>query len=279
MLACLMRAVHHELRMPKLLALFGVLLLFYMALCLLLFLAQRKLLYFPVNGRDAAAERLTVRSGEVDLTVWKLAGSGPDALLYFGGNAEAVQANVEDFRRHLPAYSVYLVCYRGYCGTRGQPTETHLLADALAVHDAIRPGHRHLAVMGRSLGSAVAIHVAAERPVERLVLVTPFDSIAEVAVGHHPIFPVRWLMKDRYAAIARAPQLRMPILALVAERDLVIPRARSDTLLTALPPDRLKVLTLVGTGHNDLHLSPDYYAAIAAFLSEEEAVVDVRLRN
>jgi uncharacterized protein len=266
--------------MPKLLALFGVLLLLYLGLCLLLFLAQRKLLYFPVNGGDAAAERLTIRSGDVDLTVWKLAGSGPDALLYFGGNAEAVQANVEDFRRHLPAYSVYLVCYRGYCGTRGQPTETHLLADALAVHDAIRPGHRHLALMGRSLGSAVAIHVAAERPVERLVLVTPFDSIAEVAASHYPIFPVRWLMKDRYAAIDRAPQLRTPILALIAERDVVIPRARTDALLAALPPDRLEAVTLARTGHNDLHLVPDYYAAIATFLSGDEAMMDeLILRN
>ena len=258
--------------MPKLLALFAGLLLLYLGLCLLLFLTQRKLLYFPVNGGDAAAERLTIRSGDVDLTVWKLAGSGPDALLYFGGNAEAVQANVDDFRRHLPAYSVYLVCYRGYCGTRGQPTERHLLADALAVHDAIRSsGHRHIAVMGRSLGSAVAIHVAAERSVERLVLVTPFDSIAEVAAGHYPIFPVRWLMRDRYAAIDRASQLRMPILALIAERDFVIPRARTQALLDALPSDALTAVTLTGTDHNDLHLAPGYYGALRRFLAAGSA--------
>jgi uncharacterized protein len=254
--------------MPKLLSLLGVLLLLYLGLCLLLYLAQRKLLYFPVNGGDAAAERLTVRSGDVDLTVWKLAGSGQDALLYFGGNAEAVQANVDDFRRHLPAYSVYLVCYRGYCGTRGQPTETHLLADALAVHDAIRPGHRNVAVMGRSLGSAIAIHVAAERPVDRLILVTPFDSIAEVAASHYPIFPVRWLMRDRYAAIARAPGLRLPVLALIAEHDRVIPRARTQALLDALPADALTAVTLAGTDHNDLHLAPGYYTALRRFLAD-----------
>jgi uncharacterized protein len=262
--------------MPKLFALFGVLLLLYLGLCMLLFLSQRKLLYFPVNGGYAAAERLTVRSGDVDLTVWKLAGSGPHALLYFGGNAEAVQANVDDFRRHLPAYSVYLVCYRGYCGTRGQPTETHLLADALAVHDAIRPAHRHLAVMGRSLGSAVAIHVAAERAVDRLILVTPFDSIAEVAASHYPIFPVRWLMRDRYNALALAPRLRMPILALLAERDIVIPNRHSRALLAALRPDQITAVTLTDTGHNDLHLDPRYYAAIAEFLSVHDGTRDLR---
>jgi uncharacterized protein len=252
--------------MIKLLYLIGVLLLLYLGLCLTLYLAQRKLLYFPVNGGDAAAERLTVRSGDVDLTVWKLAGSGPGALLYFGGNAEAVQANVDDFRRHLPDYSVYLVCYRGYCGTRGQPTETHLLADALAVHDAIRPQHRRIVVMGRSLGSAVAVHVAAERAVDRLALVTPFDSIAKVAASHYPIFPVRWLMRDRYAAIARAPSLRVPVLALIAGHDVVIPRERTQALLDALQPDSLMAVTLPGTGHNDLHLSPGYYTALRRFL-------------
>lgn len=253
--------------MTKLLSLIGVLLLLYLGLCLLLYLTQRKLLYFPVNGGDALAERLTIRSGDIDLLVWKLAGSGPDALLYFGGNAEAVQANVDDFRRHLPACTVYLVCYRGYCGTRGQPTETQLLADALAVHDAIRPHHRHIAVMGRSLGSAVAVHLAAERSVERLILVTPFDSIANVAAARYPIFPVRWLMKDRYDALAQASKLRMPVLAVLAERDIIIPRAHSQRLLAALPPGQLTRLTLPGTGHNDLQLSSRYYAAIGEFLS------------
>jgi uncharacterized protein len=256
--------------MIKLLYLIGVLLLLYLGLCLTLYLAQRKLLYFPVNGGDAAAERLTVRSGDVDLTVWKLAGSGPGALLYFGGNAEAVQANVDDFRQHLPDYTVYLVCYRGYCGTRGQPTETALLADALAVHDALAPQHRRIVAMGRSLGSAVAIHLAAERPVEHLILVTHFDSIAKVAASHYPIFPVRWLLKDRHDAMALAPKLRMPILALIAERDTIIPRRHSERLLGALRPDQVTAVTLPGTGHNDLHLAPGYYAELGRFLAASD---------
>jgi uncharacterized protein len=204
--------------------------------------------------------------------VWTVPGTGKDALIYFGGNAEDVTRNAADFRRELPEWTVYLACYRGYCGSAGAPGETALLADALAVHDAIRPLHRRVAAIGRSLGSGIAVHLAAERRLERLALVTPYDSIENVAAARYPMFPVRWLIHDRYDSLQRAPRLHLPVLVLLAQTDAVIPAAHAQQLIAALPAGRAEVRTLPGTGHNTISASPAYWAALRALLKSPPPV-------
>jgi pimeloyl-ACP methyl ester carboxylesterase len=95
------------------------------------------------------------------------------------------------------------------------------------------------------------------------VLVTPYDSIEAVAAQQYAVFPVRWLIKDRFDAAARAPQVRAPTTVIIAERDEVIRRARSDALVNRFAPGVAKVVVIAGAGHNTLDGRPEFEAALA----------------
>src|SRR5690606_28414209 len=105
--------------------------------------------------------------------------------------------------------------------------------DALALFDHVRESHATVSLVGRSLGSAVAVHVASQREVSRLVLITPFDSFVSVGRAHFPLFPIRWLLRERHDAASRAGLVRAPVLALIAAEDEIIPRASAEALVAA----------------------------------------------
>ena len=123
-----------------------------------------------------------------------------------------------------------------------------------------------IAVVGRSLGSGVAVALAARRPVERLILVTPFDSIAGVAADHFPWLPVRALLRDRYDSLGRIGAVHAPTLVVVAEHDEVVYRARSDALIAAIAPPLRHTVLVAGATHNDVSLYPIFLQSLSAFL-------------
>jgi pimeloyl-ACP methyl ester carboxylesterase len=111
----------------------------YALICILLYLAQDRLLYLPTpEVAHAGARALSIGRGAVTLRVWELHGAARPALIYFGGNAEDVGANIADFDAAFPARALYLVNYRGYGGSAGRPSETALTADAVAIYDSLR---------------------------------------------------------------------------------------------------------------------------------------------
>ena len=114
------------------------------------------------------------------------------ALLYFGGNAESVIYNAEDFLRTFPLHTVYLFNYRGYGGSTGQPTEKGIYSDALFLFDKVQQKHSKISVMGRSLGCGAAVYLASSRSIEKLALVSPYDSIQSIAQNRFLIYP-DWL--------------------------------------------------------------------------------------
>ena len=239
----------------------------YVLLCVLLYLAQDRLLYLPTPDLPRPGVRaLHLERGAASLKVWELHGAMQPALIYFGGNAEDVGANIPDFDAAFPERAVYLVNYRGYGGSTGRPSEAALTADAAAIYDSVRAQHDPIAVIGRSLGSGVAVALAARRPVERLVLVTPFDSIANVAADHFPWLPVRPLIRDRFDSLQRIGEVRSPVLVVVAERDEVVFRARSDALIATIPPPLRHTLLVPGATHNDVSFYPAYFQSLRAFL-------------
>lgn len=241
----------------------------YLALCALLYLQQRRLIYYPQFTRLAADQTdFAISRPDAVLRGWTVNPGHRDAVLYFGGNAEAVEANRGVLAQWLPSRSVYLVAHRGYGASDGEPSEAALLADALAVFDDIAGRHTggDVAVIGRSLGSGVATYVAAERPVRNLVLVTPFDSLAAVAQSHYPAFPVRLLLKDRYDSVARLPGHHGKLLVLRAGRDAVVPPPHTDRLLAAYK-GQAQVVDFPHAGHDDLSSDPSYWPAIRAFLA------------
>ncbi|MBE0584290.1 MAG: alpha/beta hydrolase [Desulfofustis sp.] len=242
----------------------------YGIVCLLLFLRQRDLLYYPTPARSASrvdAHLLYLHSEGETLRVWRVGESNGRALIYFGGNAEDVAATSASLAGLFPGWTLYLPHYRGYGGSTGTPTEHGLCVDALALYDLVRQEHAFVAVLGRSLGSGVAVCLAAQRPVDRLVLVTPFDSMAHLASTYYPWVPVKLLLRDRFDSLTRAPSLNMPTLVFIAGQDEVIPASVSDSLVAALNPETAGVEVIDGAGHNTIDLSPQYEKALTNFLS------------
>lgn len=245
--------------------------LLYGVLCGALYLVQSLLLYHPTPQIPRpGAGSITLERGDVRLRIWELHRDARPALLYFGGNAEDVGADIADFDRAFPDRAVYLMNYRGYGGSTGRPSEKALLADAGALYDWVAARHERIAVIGRSLGSGVATALATQRPVERLVLVTPFDSITNVAADHFRWLPVRLLLRDRYDSRSRIGSVRAPVLAVVAERDEVVFRARSDALIAAIPAPGRHAVVVAGATHNDISSFPDYFRAIREFLEASQ---------
>ncbi len=240
----------------------------YVGVCIGLYALQRSLIYYPQYTQvDATTTDFGLVRDGVRLRGWVVGRGGRDPILYFGGNAEGIEHNREDFSRWFPGRAVYLLAYRGYGASEGVPREDDLLADAVALYDVVRGRHpgQPIAVIGRSLGSGVASHVAAQRDVSRLVLVTPFDSLADVAQTHYPWLPARWLVRDRYASAELLRRHAGPILVVHAGRDRVIPARNTDRLVAALP-STTTVLTLEQADHDSVGSFPAYGEALSTFL-------------
>jgi pimeloyl-ACP methyl ester carboxylesterase len=241
----------------------------YLALCAWLYAIQRSQIYFPTaETHYPSAQSVRLESQGERLKVWVVPRGGSQALVYFGGNAEDVAGNIDVFSEAFPEHSLYLVNYRGYGGSSGRPSESGLFADALAVYEHVRARHSAIAVMGRSLGSGVAVYLASQRPVARLVLVTAFDSLVNVAREHFRWLPVGLLLRDRYDSTSRARAVTAPVLVVVAGEDEIIPRVRSEALAAAFAPGQAQVRVMPYVTHNALDLAPGYLGAVRSFLEE-----------
>jgi fermentation-respiration switch protein FrsA (DUF1100 family) len=190
-------------------------------------------------------------------------------VLYFGGNAEEVTVSAADVERRYGRRAVLLVNYRGYGDSRGKPGEAALVADALAIHDwAARRADldsSRFCVHGRSLGTGVAVQLAAARPLRCVVLTSPFDSLAAVGRTHYPWLPVGLLLRHRFDSAAHAGRIAAPALVVYGAEDTIIPGEHSERLAAAWG-GAVERLRIEGHGHNDLDLDPRYAGAIAAFL-------------
>ncbi|MBL4761080.1 MAG: alpha/beta hydrolase [Gammaproteobacteria bacterium] len=240
---------------------------FYLVFGILLVVMQRSFIYFPSEPiRHGYEERVFENEGE-SLKVITLNKGADNAILYFGGNAEAVALNAADFEQHFPNASIYLVNYRGYGGSSGKPTEAALCSDALHVYDQIIADHKRVVVIGRSLGSGVASYLAYERPIEKLVLVTPFDSIESVAQKNYPVYPVPLLIIDSFKSVDLVSDIRAEVLIMIAGRDAVVERWHTDNLLAAFTKRPPKVEVIKNAGHNNISAFERYYPALKAFLA------------
>ncbi len=192
--------------------------------------------------------------------------AGPKAIIYFGGNGEDVSPNLPSFSQAFPAHALYLLHYRGYGGSTGSPTEAALQSDALALFDHVSKMHSDVVVVGRSLGSGVAVWVASQRPVSRLILVTPYNSIQELAAQRFPWFPVSWLLTDKFESWKYAARVTAPTLLISAEHDEVIPKASTEQLHAHFRNGAAVLKMLPGTSHNTVSLHPDYLSLFQSML-------------
>ena len=237
--------------------------LVYVALCAALLVFQRSLLYFPqpssLGSRDTT---VSLPAADARVVASVRARAGADAVVYFGGNGEDVTRSIPDLASAFPAHALFLMHYRGYGGSSGAPSEAAIVADALALFDRVHGEHRRVVVVGRSLGSGVAVQVAAARPVERLVLVTPYDSIQEIAAARFAFFPVRWMLRDKFESGRHAARVKAPTLLIAAEHDEVIPGASSALLLSRFAPGIATMQVVAGAGHNSISDHSEYAALL-----------------
>lgn len=252
-----------------------------LGLPLLLWAMQDSLIFHPPD-RPATAPRSVGRAVEavvvpvgdgLALSGWltrPAAASGRlPLLIYFGGNAEEVSWIAETSAR-FPGWALLAVNYRGYGGNPGRPGETAIVADSLAIHDwAVARGDveaARIVVIGRSLGSGAAVHLAAARKLAGVVLVTPFDSLTAVAQNLYRFVPVGWLLRHPFDSHARAAAIDTPMLALVAGLDTLIPPAHARRLFDAWRGPKQWQL-IAGADHNSIDGEDGYWDAIAAFLA------------
>ncbi len=240
-------------------------------------LAQDRLIFFPqpvasTQHLPPHAEPLAMRAPDGTMLhgwIVPAAARPSTAVIYFGGNGEEVSWALADGRWPRDVTLVALN-YRGYGTSEGRPSADALKADGLALFDlvATRDGvdRARIAVFGRSLGTAVAAHVAAHRPVERAILVSPYDSLAAVGQGHYPFLPVSWLLRHRFAPIDDAARIRAPLLTIVAPADTIIPVAHSRALYDAWSGPR-EWVEVTGADHNTLGATRELWDAVRAFLA------------
>lgn len=235
----------------------------YLALCVVLFVFQRALIYYPQPRTvGSAATLLTLPVADARVLVSVRPHDGPNALIYFGGNAEDVSRNLPAFSQAFPDYALYLLHYRGYGGSSGAPSEEAIARDALTLFDQVHVTHPHVAVVGRSLGSGVAVRLASQRPAARLVLITPYNSLKGLAARQFRWFPVRWLLKDKFQSWQYAARITVPTVLIAAEHDEVIPRTSTDRLLSHFTKGVASMQVIEGTGHNSISESPEYLKAL-----------------
>jgi pimeloyl-ACP methyl ester carboxylesterase len=225
----------------------------------------RELIY-PRRGTRVPVEATTyaLDVGAATLRGWVVNPGRDRALVYFGGNGERLDPWQDVLADRFPGHTSYLLAYRGYGASDGRPTEPALGSDALALVDHVSARHAGVDVMGRSLGSAVAVLVAARRTVEHLVLVTPFDSLSATAADLFPGLPVRELVADRWDSAAIAADVRAPVLVLRAGADVVVRPARTDALIEAL--DAPVVVSFDDAEHDSISDEPGYWPAVVEFL-------------
>jgi len=260
-----------------LLKLAGAALLSFAAFLLMMFEFQAQAI-FPVHAvappgpLPSGAERVAISGPEGnELHGVHIPGTGASGkrtlILGFAGNAW----NSEDAATFLhdlyPSADIVAFHYRGYRPSTGSPSSAALLGDAPLVHDLavskVRP-ERTVAV-GLSIGSGVAAHLAGERPLDGLILVTPFDSLKAVASGHYPFLPVGALFRHEMDSAAALKNSKVPTAIVAAERDTVIPPPRTEALRRSagnLVFDR----TIAGAGHNDIYHRPEFRAAMHSAL-------------
>lgn len=230
------------------------------------FIAQRKLMYFPDRerlspesyGLVGVEERVISSPEGAQLVTWfARAQPGQPTILYFHGNAGNLGNRSERIRKYVArGLGMMMLSYRGYGGSTGTPSERNNFADARLAYEALRKEGvkpEDIILYGESLGTGVAVQLAAQVPVAGVVLDAPYTSIVEVAADAYPYLPVRWFLFDRYETMSYLKDVHVPILVIHGEDDRIIPVKMGRAVYAAANGPK-EIVTFPGAGHSNHHL-------------------------
>ncbi len=258
------------------------------------FILQRRLMYRPDSERISPAsfnlpgvsERIIDAPDGARLISWYAkAAPGRPTILYFHGNAGNLASRAERIRRYLSrGYGILFMSYRSYSGSTGSPSERNNVADAqLAYNSLIADGIApdRIFVYGESLGSGVAVQLAAANEIAGLILDAPYTTIVDVAALEYPYLPVRPFVFDRYETVRHLPRVTAPLLILHGEADRVIPVEMGRAVYNAANAPK-EIVTFPRAGHSDHHIHGSYdemFRWIDAVMNDEMRETDQRIEG
>lgn len=248
--------------------------------------SQRRLVFNPTIKREVASPRssghrtrlVTLRANDgTRLSGWLMkpavVGAHP-AVVYFGGRSEEVSWVARDAGKLFPGMTVLAVNYRGYGDSQGDPAENHMVEDGCMLFDWLAARSHvdptRVAVVGRSLGSGVAVQVAMQRPVHSVVLITPYDSILAIAQRRFRAVPISFVLRHRFESVKYASELKAPTYVLRAASDDVVPHSHTDLLVSKLGKLQLDE-TIPESNHLNIPYLPATQDKIAGFLTAQFA--------
>ncbi len=271
----------------------GITVVVYLLLIAAVFVMQRTLLYPAARqtpnlaAYDVAGLREVTTQTPDGLTLrhWYVppAEAGAAVLVVFHGNAGHLGDRVPKLNAIIEAgFGVLFAGYRGYGGNPGKPTEDDLTADAALLLDWLAaqgvPAERTV-LYGESLGTGIAVKMAAARDVAAVILESPYTSIAEVAQTHYWYLPAKWMILDKWDSMAHIGRIRAPLLVVHGARDRTVP-TRYGRRLFAAAPEPKELFILEGGTHNDLYDHPQVAERVIAFLRRHvpvtPKVLDIR---
>ncbi len=250
-----------------------------------MFFGQRKLMYHPESARTEPAavglnqvsERiLETPDGEKVIAWYGKAQPGQPTLLYFHGNAGSLASRSERIAKYLGrGRGMFMMTYRGYAGSSGSPSEAANVADAKLAYDALlKEGVKpdDIIIYGESIGSGVAVQVAAEKKAAGLILDAPYTAMVDLASGQYPWLPVRLMLLDRYESKSFIGAVKCPLLIIHGEKDEIIPIAMGRAMLE-LASEPKTIVTFPEAGHAD-HYMFGSYEAINAWIDKVRVGLD-----
>jgi len=261
---------------PVLMSALKIILTVYLLVFTGLYLFQEKIIFFPVTLDDNAladirrfhpeAEEINIESNDgKNLHGWVIDNlieeEPPNGMIfYYGGNAEEISHRIEEMSK-LSGWTVILVNYRGYGLSAGSPGEKAMFDDALKIYDHFNSIEKYSQMrkiaMAWSLGTGVAVHVAHERKIDGVFLVSPYDSIKNIAKKTYPFIPVELMLRHPFDSIKKAPAVKSPVRIIASSEDRVIPSSSSQNLALEWGGEK-DIIVIENYDHNSLVNSSAY---------------------
>ena len=261
----------------------GLALAIYAVVVFTVYLFQRKLQYFPSPERVAPAQAglsnveeivLETPDGERLISWYARAADGKPTILYFHGNGAGLINRAERMGKYqAQGYGFFIPAYRSFAGSTGTPSEKALIADSRLAYDYLLKQNlkpENIVVFGESLGTAMAVQLAASVKVGAVVLESPFTSAVNVGALRYPFLPVKYLMQDQYLSDQYIAKVTAPVLVVHGGRDRVVPLEMGRKMFE-LANEPKEFILLPEAGHND-HDRFGLVAKVQAFLSKYVSV-------